>query len=74
MLISSTEFKTNFSKYLALAAKEDIFVTKNGKSIAKISNPNVDKVAIAQSLFGIIPDASLDSAREERLKKHACTD
>ena len=70
MLITSTELKTNLSKYLILAAKEDVFITKNGKSIAKISNPNKDKVAIAKSLFGIIPEDSLNTAREERLEKY----
>ncbi|HHV56466.1 MAG TPA: type II toxin-antitoxin system prevent-host-death family antitoxin, partial [Firmicutes bacterium] len=46
-------------------------ITKNGKSIAKLTNPNKDKVAMAKSLFGILPpDASLEEAREERLSRH----
>jgi len=71
MLITATEFKTNLGKYLALANEEDIIITKNGKSIAKLTNPNKDKVAMAKSLFGILPpDASLEEAREERLSRH----
>jgi len=71
MLITATEFKTNLGKYLALANQEDIIITKNGKSIAKLTNPNKDKVAMAKSLFGILPpDASLEEAREERLSRH----
>ncbi len=69
MIISATEFKTNMSKYLELANIEDIIITKNGKNIAKLTNINEDKVAIAKSLFGILPhDASLENAREERLQ------
>jgi Phd_YefM. len=71
VLITATEFKNNIGKYLTLAAKEEIIITKNGKSIAKLTNTNADKVEVAKSLFGIIPsDASLEQAREERLSKH----
>ena len=43
MFISATEFKNNLGKYLTLAAKEDIYITKNGKSIAKLTSPIHDK-------------------------------
>lgn len=70
MSITATEFKTNFSKYLMLSATEDIFITKNGKVIAKLTNPFQERVDIAKSLFGIIPsDITPEEAREERLKK-----
>ncbi|MCL4440168.1 MAG: type II toxin-antitoxin system Phd/YefM family antitoxin [Firmicutes bacterium] len=70
MLITATEFKNNIGKYLALASKEDIYITKNGKSIAKLTNTNEDKVEMAKSLFSILPaDASLKRAREERLSR-----
>lgn len=71
MQITATEFKNNIGKYLALASKEDIYITKNGKSIAKLTNTKQDKVEMAKSLFGILPaDASLEQAREERLNRH----
>ncbi|MHB1652847.1 MAG: type II toxin-antitoxin system Phd/YefM family antitoxin [Desulfitobacteriaceae bacterium] len=71
MLITATEFKTNIGKYLTLAAKEEIIITKNGRSIAKLTHINEDKVEVAKSLFGILPgDASLEQAREERLSQH----
>ena len=70
MSITATELKNNLGKYLMLAATEDIFVTKNGKVIAKISNPYQDRVNIAKSLFGILPaDVTLEEAREERLDR-----
>ena len=70
MSITATELKNNLGKYLMLAATEDIFVTKNGKVVAKISNPYQDRVNIATSLFGILPaDVTLEEAREERLDR-----
>ncbi|MCG9969201.1 type II toxin-antitoxin system Phd/YefM family antitoxin [Pelotomaculum terephthalicicum JT] len=75
MLITATEFKNNIGKYLALASKEDIYITKNGKSVAKLTNANQDKVQIAKSLFGILPaGASLKRAREERLSRRERAD
>lgn len=70
MSITATELKSNLGKYLMLAATEDIFVTKNGKVVAKISNPYQDRVDIAKSLFGILPaDVTLEETREERLDR-----
>ena len=56
MVITATEFKTNFGKYLAMVTEQDIFITKNGKNIAKLTNPNIDKIAILDSLVGIAKD------------------
>ena len=57
MSITATEPKSDLGKYLLLAAAEDIFITKNGKVIAKLSDPHQDRVGIAKSLFGILPAA-----------------
>lgn len=68
MSITATELKQNLGKYLVLSTQEDIFITKNGKIIAKLTNPHQDRVSVAQSLFGILPqDADLKEAKEERL-------
>lgn len=68
MLITATELKRNLGKYLLLAATEDIFITKNGKVVAKLSNPQQDRADIAKSLFGILPaDVTLEDTKEERL-------
>ncbi|NDO48948.1 type II toxin-antitoxin system Phd/YefM family antitoxin [Lachnospiraceae bacterium MD335] len=68
MSITATELKQNLGKYLLLSSKEDIYITKNGKVVAKLTNPNQNRVNTAKSLFGILPeDASLEDAREERL-------
>ena len=68
MSITATELKNNLGKYLVLSATEDIFITKNGKIIAKLTNPYQDRVETAKSLFGILPkDADLEEAKAERL-------
>lgn len=70
MSITATELKQNLGKYLLLAETEDVFITRNGKVVAKLTNPYQDRVDIAKSLFGILPpDISLEQAREERLSK-----
>ena len=67
MSITATELKTNLGKYLTLSATEDIFITKNGKIVAKLTNPFQDRVDVAKSLFGIISDdMTLVEAQEER--------
>ncbi len=68
MSITATELKINLSKYLMLAETEDIYITQNGKVVAKLTNPYQDRVDIAKSLFGILPnDMTLEEAKEERL-------
>ena len=63
MSITATELKNNLGKYLLLAATEDIFITRNGKVVAKLSNPNQDRVEMAKSLFGILSnDITLEEA------------
>ena len=68
MSVTATELKNNLGKYLVLSATEDIFITKNGKVIAKLTNPYQDRVATAKSLFGILPkDADIEESKRERL-------
>ena len=67
MSITATELKENLSKYLALAATEDVLITQYGKVVAKLSNPFQDRVDVAKSLFGILPQTmSYEEAMEER--------
>ena len=67
MPITATELKANLGKYLMLAETEDIYITRNGKIVAKLTNPYQDRVDVAKSLFGILPnDVTLEEAREER--------
>lgn len=68
MSITATELKMNLGKYLLLSETEDIYITRNGKVVAKLTNPFQDRVDAAKSLFGLIPpDITAEQAREERL-------
>lgn len=68
MSITATELKLNLGKYLLLAETEDIYITRNGKVVAKLSNPYQDRMDMAKSLFGILPsDVSLEEVQKERL-------
>ena len=70
MAVTADDLKADPEKYLRLAEKEDIDITAGGKVVARLVSPNKDRVAIAESLFGIIPaDASLEEARDERLRR-----
>ncbi|MCD8153143.1 MAG: type II toxin-antitoxin system prevent-host-death family antitoxin [Clostridiales bacterium] len=70
MSITATELKANLGKYLLLAATEDVFITRNGKTIAKLTSPYQNKLDIVDSLYGSIPaDVTLEEAREERLDR-----
>ena len=70
MTISVSELKNNAGKYVDMATGQDIFVTKNGKQVAKIVSTRIDRVAAMESLFGIIPsDVDMDAERMERILK-----
>ena len=49
------------------AATEDILITQYGKVVAKLSNPFQDRVDVAKSLFGILPQTmTYEEAMGER--------
>ncbi|MCI8550872.1 MAG: type II toxin-antitoxin system prevent-host-death family antitoxin [Lachnospiraceae bacterium] len=75
MSITATELKANLGKYLLLAATEDIFITKNGRIIAKLTSPYQNKLDMIDSLFGSIPDTiTLEEARKEQLETYESID
>ena len=76
MQITATEFKLNLGKYLNLVLTEDIWITRNGKIIAKMVNPIIPSVdAISGVLAGKVPaDADRHSLREERLSRYETDD
>ena len=65
--VTTTEFKENLSKYLTLANKDEIIITRNGVPIAQVSPPKEE--SLVNKLIGIIPDDgyTIDDARKERL-------
>ena len=76
MLVTATEFKTKIGRYLTLVDTEDIFITRNGKNVAKLSSAKQDRVDIAKSLFGIAKGCgmTLEQAREERRRRYETAD
>lgn len=72
MQVTATEFKLNFGKYLDMLLTEDIWITRNGKTVAKMINPNVSSVdSISGVLAGrVSPEIDRHSLREERLSKY----
>ena len=73
MVVTATKFKTSIGHYLDNVSKEDIYITKNGKMIAKLSDPMRDKMSILNSLAGILPTnhISLEDAKMERIMRRA---
>ncbi|MBQ6173051.1 MAG: type II toxin-antitoxin system prevent-host-death family antitoxin [Clostridia bacterium] len=70
MSITATELKSNLGKYLLLSATEDIYITRNGKIVSKLTNPFTNRTEVARSLFGVLPDTmTQEEAREERLSE-----
>lgn len=69
MSITATELKENLSKYLLLAATEDVYISRNGNIIAKLTSPFSERVSIVDSLCGVLPDTMTpEEARKERLE------
>lgn len=72
MIVTATELKTNLEKYLEMAASQDIFITKNGKSIARLTGSAVNELVLLDDLVGIVPqDQAIDenTIREARLSR-----
>ena len=70
MLITVSKLKMNLGKYLLLSATEDIYITKHGKIIAKLSKPFQDKVDLVESLVGTLPqDITQEKARADHINR-----
>lgn len=70
MSITATELKKNLSYYIDLSQKEDIWVTRNGKVVTKLTSPFRTRVDTAKSLFGSVPATmTLEESRNERLNQ-----
>jgi len=58
--VTATDFKSNLGKYLALAAREDIAISKNGTRIAVLTAPKTSSSWVDE-LIGIIPSSPVDT-------------
>ena len=67
MVITASEFNSKFWYYLDLSANEDLIITRDGKTVARLSNPNVSAVdSLRGTLKGRCDDADPKKIREER--------
>ena len=71
MVVTATELKANMGYYLNTLSENEVFISKNGKIVAKLSRPVQDKQAILDSLVGITAQnpMSLEEAKTERLAR-----
>ena len=67
-IITATEFRKNLSKYLKLSLSEDILVTRNGKILTMLTNPNKREDSFDRflSLRGCLPPVDYEKALHER--------
>ena len=76
MTVTAAEFHANFGKYLSMLSGGDIFITQDGKTIAKVVKPSGSAVdSISGLLEGRLPEG-LDAKvlREGRLERYAADD
>jgi prevent-host-death family protein len=73
MVVTATQFKANIGHYLDTISENDVYITKNGKMVAKLIDPMKDKMSILNSLVGITAGnpVSLEEAKTERILKRA---
>ena len=70
MSITAAELKLNLRKYLLIAETEDVFITENGRIIAKLTNPFQERIDKVKALIGILPaDITAEEAKRERLDR-----
>jgi len=55
---------------MTVIAIKDTFISKNGKTITKLTSPYQDKLDTVNDLFGCIPDTiTLEKSKNEHLSK-----
>lgn len=70
MTITATEFKTNFGKYIDLLDTEDILITRNGKTVARLSK---EEPPVVEQMTGLLSkrsgNISPKKIKEDRLSE-----
>ena len=56
LYISITEFRNNISYYIKLCQTEDLYITKNGKTIAVLSSADKHYYATLERLCGCLQE------------------
>lgn len=71
MTVTANEFASNLDRYLELAATQDVYITRNGKTIARLTSPSDSKLAVLDELVGIAADAPVQDENSIRKKRLA---
>jgi len=70
VIVSSTEVQNNFGKYLDMASKQEIVITKNGATVARLIGMRIKEKSLAEQLRGIIPaDVDEKAIKAERMSR-----
>jgi prevent-host-death family protein len=70
MIVSSTEVKNNFGKYLDIAVGQEILITRNGTAVARLIGINAAEKSLSEQLRGILPsDIDENAIKDERMKR-----
>ena len=72
MIVTATEFKNNLGKYIDRANEEDIIITKNGRSVATLTNARNAQLNALRSMRGILKgmDTSKEAIHAERRARY----
>lgn len=71
MVVTATDLKNNLGRYLEVAQREEVLITRNGEPYATLSSVRNDRLGRMESLFGILPhEATAEDARNSRLEAH----
>ena len=76
MEVTATQLKSNFGHYLEQSRFEDIWIKKNGKTVAKLVNASASSVDAISGILKGTPHAGANrhSIREERLSENEVHD
>ncbi|MDR3121288.1 MAG: type II toxin-antitoxin system prevent-host-death family antitoxin [Clostridiales bacterium] len=71
MIVNSTEVQNNFGKYLELASRQEILITRNGTAVARLIGIKEREKSLSEQLRGIIPsDVDESAVKAERMGRH----
>lgn len=74
MEVTATQLKSNFGHYLEQSRFEDIWIRKNGKTVAKLVSTSVSSVDAISGILKGTARTDRHSIREERLSEYEVHD
>ena len=71
MTITVTELRKHLGKYLDLSQSENVFIKKRGKVIAMFTSNYEEKIALVDSLVGVLQkEVTITDGKEEWIYRH----